>query len=140
MRDFDHFPAKTTHPYAWLWEPLEGEASFVLRPMFGGKAVYVEGRCQLICFANQEPWRGVLVCTDHQNQASLLEEFPSLAPHPVVPKWLYLPEAADDFESAAQRLVSMVGRRDTRIGVESSPKKKKAVGPPTIRRPRAGNE
>lgn len=84
MRDFDKIRARTTHPYAWLWEPLEGEASFVLRSMFGGKAVYVEGRCQFICF--------------------------------------YLPEAADDFELAAQRLVSLVGRRDGRIGVESSAK------------------
>ncbi len=138
MRDSDKFSARTTHPYAWLWEPLEGEASFVLRSMFGGKAVYVEGRCQFICFAKQEPWRGVLVCTDHQNQASLIAEFPSLAPHPVVPKWLYLPEAADDFESAAQRLVRLVGRRDARLGVESSPKKRKTIGHPTIRRPGAG--
>ena len=136
MRDLDKIPARTSHPYAWLWEPLESEASFVLRSMFGGRAVYVEGRCQLICFAKQEPWRGVLVCTDHQSQASLIEEFPSLAPHPVIPKWLYLPEAADDFESAAQRLVSLVGRQDGRIGVESSPKKEKTVGRKTIRQPR----
>ncbi len=138
MRDFDKFPAKTMHPYAWLWEPLEGEASFVLRSMFGGKAVYVEGRCQFICFAKQEPWRGVLVCTDRQSQASLIEEFPSLAPHPVVTKWLYLPETADAFEPAAQRLVRLVGRRDERIGVESSPKKKKTGGRQPSRPPGAG--
>ena len=134
MRNFDQFPAKTTHSYAWLWEPLEGDASFLLRSMFGGKAVYLNGRCQLICFAKQDPWRGVLVCTDRQNQASLIKEFPSLVPHPVVTKWLYLPETADDFESAAQLLVRLVGRRDQRIGVESSPKKKKTAGDKTIRR------
>ena len=137
MRDFDEFPAKTTHPYAWLWEPLEGEPSFVLRSMFGGKAVYLEGRCQFICFAKQDPWRGVLVCTDRQHQKSLIKDFPSLVPHPVVTKWLYLPETADDFESAAQRLVTLVGRRDERIGVESSPKKKKTAGDKTIRRSNA---
>ena len=136
MRDFDHFPAKTAHPYAWLWEPLEGDASFVLRSMFGGKAVYVEGQCQFVCFAKHDPWCGMLVCTDRQSQASLIKEFPSLSPHPVVTKWLYLPERADDFESAAQRLVALVGRRDGRIGVESSPKKKKTVGRKTTHQPK----
>ena len=133
MREFDQFPAKTTHPYAWLWEPLEGEASFVLRSMFGGKAVYVEGRCQLIWFAKQDPWRGVLVCTERESQESLIKDFSSWVPHPVVTKWLYLPETADDFESAAQRLVALVRRRDERIGVESSPKKKRTPGGRTTR-------
>ena len=40
MRDFDKTRAKAIHPYAWLWEPLEDDASFVLRSMFGAKAAY----------------------------------------------------------------------------------------------------
>ena len=128
MRDFDERPVKATHPHAWLWEPLEVEASFVPRAMFGGKAVYIDGRCQLIFFAKRDPWRGVLVCTAREHQASLVKEFPALVPHPMVTKWLYLPESADDFESAAHRLVKLILRRDARIGVESSSKKKKAGG------------
>ncbi len=126
MRDFDKPPGKTTHPYAWLWEPLEAGASFILKSMFGAKAVYLSGRCQLIFFAKQDPWRGILVCTECEHQESLMKEFPSLSPHPVLAKWLYLPETADDFESVAQRLVTLVGRRDGRIGVEGSSKKKKS--------------
>lgn len=124
MRDFDRPKAKASHPYAWLWEPLESEASFVLRSMFGAKAVYLDGKLQLRFMARKEdPWRVVLVSISHEHHTSLIKEFPSLSPHPVLPKWLYLSEGSDDFESVAQRLVKLVGRRDPRIGVEGSVKK-----------------
>ncbi len=125
MRDFDQPRAKASHPYAWLWEPLESDASFVLRSMFGAKAAYLDGKLQLCFMAKVDPWRGVLVGTSHAHHGSLIEEFPSLEVHPVLSKWLYLSETEDDFESTAQRLVKLVGRRDPRIGVESSPMKKK---------------
>ena len=101
--------------------------------MFGAKAVYIDGKCQLLFMAKQEPWRGVLVCTDREHQQSLIQEFPSLAPHPVLAKWLYLPETSDDFESTAQRLVTLVRRRDGRIGVEGSPKKLKKRDQKTVK-------
>ena len=123
MRDFDKSPAKPAHPYAWLWETLESDPTFILKSMFGAKAVYLDGKLYLCFMAKQDPWRGVLVCTAHEYHLSLMQEFPSLPPHPVLSKWLYLPETADDFESAAQRLVTLVGRRDIRIGVEGSTKK-----------------
>ena len=125
MRDFDKPPSRSTHRYAWLWEPLEANASFVLRPMFGARAAYLNGKMQLCFFAKHEPWKGVLVCTDRLNHPSLQAEFPSLSPHPVLSKWLYLPESADDFEAVAQELVKRVNHHDARIGVESSPRKKR---------------
>ena len=128
MRDFDKPPARSAHRYAWLWEPLENNAPFDLRSMFGARAVYMGGRCQLLFFAKKDPWRGVLVATDRQHHDSLVKEFPSLSAHPVLTKWLYLPETSGDFESTAQRLVTLVGRCDSRIGVESSPKEKKTGG------------
>ena len=117
----------TGHPYAWLWEPLEVEETFVLRAMFGGKAVYLHGRMQLGFFAKTEPFRGLLVCTDRSSHGSLQAEFPALVPHPVLPKWLYLPEGAETFERDAPRLVALVGRRDPRIGVEGSVRKRRAA-------------
>ena len=42
--------ARSVHRYAWLWEPLEAEASFVLGSMFGTKVVYLDGRLAL-CFS-----------------------------------------------------------------------------------------
>ncbi|MBC7367784.1 MAG: hypothetical protein H7343_13400 [Undibacterium sp.] len=108
---------KPLHPYAWLWEPLEPDPSFVLRAMFGTKAVYLDGKL-LFCFsAKTAPWRGILLCTSREYQPSLLAEFPALAQHPILAKWLYLPETADPFERVGERLVTLAKLRDPRIGV-----------------------
>ena len=61
------------------------------------------------------------------DHASLLAEFPELSPHPVLPKWLYLPETANSFERTTARLVSLAGRRDTRLGVTPQARKKKST-------------
>ena len=106
------------HPFQWLWEPLEADPTFVLRPMFGGCAAYLDGRLMLYFTAKEEPWRGVLVCTERRHQESLGRDFAGLAPHPILPKWLYLPENADRFESQAERIVALAKRRDPRIGID----------------------
>ncbi len=106
------------HPHQWILEPLLDEPTFVLRPMFGGKSAYLGGRLLLFFAAKAEPWRGVLVCTERAHHDSLCREFPDLAPHPVLPKWLYLPETADSFERTAERLVALARRRDPRIGID----------------------
>jgi hypothetical protein len=116
------------HPYQWLWEPLETDPTFVLRPMFGGKAAYLGGRLMLYFTANEEPWRGVLACTDRAHHAPLMAELPELAPHPILPKWLYLPETAGGFERTAERLVALARRRDPRLGVDPPLKKRSPRG------------
>lgn len=108
---------KRVHRYAWIWEPLESDPSFILGSMFGTKVAYLDGQLMLCFSAKEEPWRGVLVCTDRERQPALKAEFPSLSPHPVLPKWLYLPESADDFETASGRLAALARARDPRIGV-----------------------
>lgn len=110
--------ARRAHPHAWLWEPLESDVTFVLGAMFGTKVVYLDGRLALCFSAKAEPWRGILVCTSREHHASLMAQFPSLIPHAILPKWLYLAESADDFENVAGRLVSLARQRDPRIGVE----------------------
>lgn len=105
------------HPYAWLWEPVADDPTFVLRPMFGTRALYLSGRLVLCFSARQEPWRGLLVCTERAHHASLRGDFPDLRPHPILPKWLYLREAAADFESAAEHLVRLARARDPRLGI-----------------------
>ena len=117
--------AKKVHPYQWLWEPLEDDPTFVLRPMFSARAAYLDGKLMLCFVAREEPWRGVLVCTFREHQPSLRAEFPELTPHPILPKWLYLPETADRFESTAERLVGLAWRRDPRLGVSSQRRKRK---------------
>ena len=121
---FTHPKTKAIHPHAWLWENLESEHSFLLRPMFGLKALYMDGTLMLCFAAKTEPWRGLLIATDRERQTALIAEFPILSPHPILPKWLYLAEASENFETAAVQLVSLVRQRDSRIGV--IPKIKKA--------------
>ncbi len=116
---------KRVHPYQWLWEPLEDDPTFILRPMFGGRSVYLDGKLMLYFTAGEEPWRGVLVCTDRAHHPSLLGEFFALVPHPVLSKWLYLAESADCFESVAGRLVTLARSRDPRMGVSSKPERER---------------
>lgn len=111
------------HPYQWLWEPLQEEPTFLLRPMFGGKAAYLDGQLVLYFTAKTEPWRGVLACTDRSHHAALLADFPELAPHPILPKWLYLSETSDRFERTAAALVALARRRDPRLGVAPQPRR-----------------
>ena len=129
--------AKPVHPHHWLWEPLESDLGYELKPMFGGKSVYLDGHLMLYFAAKKEPWCGLLVCTDRVHHAALQKDFPDLAPHPVLPKWLYLPEAADNFERAATRLVALARQRDPRIGVAPQPKKRRPIAKtPRTRQPR----
>ena len=116
--------AKPVHPHHWLWEALEDDPGFVLKPMFGGKSLYLDGNLRLYFSAKEEPWRGMLVCTEREHHPALQKEFPVLAPHPVLPKWLYLPEETESFERTAVRLVALARRRDPRIGVAPKPKKR----------------
>jgi hypothetical protein len=128
------------HPYQWLWEPLEMDPSFVLRPMFGAKTVYLGGQLMLCFCASEEPWRGVLVCTSREHHEALRAEFPELTSHAILPKWLYLPEACDAFERIAAQLVGLARRRDPRLGVMpgATTKKKPKTSRPARRRPRPG--
>jgi hypothetical protein len=120
---------RPVHPHAWLWEPLLADPGFQLRRMFGGQSVYLDGRLMLHFAARSEPWRGVLVCTEREQQPALRADFPVLSPHPVLPKWLYLPESEDAFERVATALVELVRRRDPRIGVWPPQKKKRPARP-----------
>ncbi len=118
-------PPKQPHPLLWIAEPLCDDPSYLDKAMFGGRAVHYGGRFVLYLTWKEEPWRGVLVPTEREHQPSLIAEFPALTPHPVLSKWLYLPEAAASFESDAQRLVRLIRTLDPRIGVLPGTKAKK---------------
>jgi hypothetical protein len=62
---------------------------------------------------------------ERDQQAAVMADLPSLAPHPVLPKWLYLPESADLFEKDAQWLVKRIRARDLRIGIVPPDAKRK---------------
>ncbi len=118
-------PPKPPHPLLWLVDALRDDPSYLDKPMFGGRAVHYGGRFVLYLSLQEEPWRGVLGPPEREHQPSLIAEFPSLAPHPVLSKWLYLPERAETFEADAARLVALIRRLDPRIGVLPGVKAKK---------------
>lgn len=112
------------HPLLWLVEPLQENPSYVLRPMFGGRSVYYDGRMVLHLVMGAEPWRGVLVPAERESHASLRTEFSVLRPHPILGKWLYLPEREASFETVATRLVTLIRALDPRIGIVPPAKKR----------------
>jgi len=125
VADIQPRKTKREHPLEWLAEPVQMEPTFVFKSWFGGRSIMLRGKHQLFLTTQGEPWQGVLVCTFHEHQPSLLAEFPSLRPHPILGKWLYLPETADTFERDARRLVQLARAGDPRLGVAPSPRKKR---------------
>jgi hypothetical protein len=117
--------ARPEHPLEWLADPVRDDPSFVLKSWFGGRTVMLHGLHTLFLTSQGEPWQGVLVCTFYEHQPSLLAEFPSLRPHPVLKKWLYLPESVETFERDARRLVQLALARDSRIGIPPGPPKRR---------------
>lgn len=95
--------------------------------MFGALAGYFNGLLVLVLCDNEEPWRGVLVPTERASHAALIAEFPVLASHSVLGKWLYLPESAASFERDAQKIVERIRRLDPRIGVVPERKRAKTA-------------
>ncbi|MDX3907389.1 MAG: hypothetical protein QHC78_16995 [Pigmentiphaga sp.] len=106
----------------WIFDPLERNPSYLLKPMFGCQAAYLEGRLCLVAADRGDPWNGLLVCTSHDHHASLRQEMPALRPHPVLPKWLYLPQDDAAFETIAARVAELVLAGDPRVGVEPKPR------------------
>lgn len=118
---------KADHPLQWLVDPLVGDPTFVLKSWFGGRTIMLNGLHHLFLTTQGEPWQGVLVCTFHEHHESLRAEIPALVQHPVLGKWLYLPESVETFERDARRLVLLVKARDPRLGIPPSPRKKRKV-------------
>jgi hypothetical protein len=113
------------HPLQWILEPLEAEPSFFQKHMFGCQGAYLFGRLVLVLAANEEPWNGLLVCTSREFHSELIGQHPGLKPHPVLGKWLYLPQTNDGFDEIAQKLALQASKNDHRIGVEPRAGKRK---------------
>jgi hypothetical protein len=94
------------------------EASYLEKPMFGCEACYLHGRLALVLAEGDEPWNGVLIPTEKDFHGSIMEEFNDVVPHPVLKKWLYLSQSAEDFERMASDIVEAVRMNDPRFGVE----------------------
>lgn len=114
----------------WLIEPLERDAGYTSRKMFGSDAAYLDGLLYLIAVDRGDPWNGLLVCTSQERHAALMDEMPGLRPHPVLGKWLYVPQDDEAFETIARRVGELALARDPRLGVEPKPRSRRKAKRP----------
>ncbi|OWT59207.1 hypothetical protein [Candidimonas nitroreducens] len=122
----------------WIFEPLERDAAYASRKMFGCDAAYVDGLLCVVAADRDEPWDGLLVCTSQEHHAAFMDEMPGLRPHSVLGKWLYIPQGDEEFEAVARRVTELVLARDPRIGVEPKPRSQRRAKPrPRVKRPEA---
>ena len=113
------------HPLLWVVESLQDEPSYVERAWFGCRAVYCHGLLALVLCSGEDPWNGLLIPTEHQFHDDIRKDFPYVVQHPVLKKWLYLPERSEDFESGAMDIVERIRVGDQRFGVEPKERKGK---------------
>ncbi|SAL64671.1 hypothetical protein [Caballeronia humi] len=117
-------PSTVRNSLVWIFEPFEHDATYIRKRMFGCDAAYVDGLLCLVAADRDKPWNGLLVCTSQERHAALIEEIPALRPHPVLGKWLYVPQDDPEFEAVAERTTALVLARDERIGVEPKPRRR----------------
>ena len=111
-------PARRQNSLIWVFDRLEFDPRYLRSRMFGCDTAYMDGMlCLGVIDRSDEPWNGLLVCTAHEHQSSLMEDMPALNPHAVLGKWLYVSQNDLAFEETAERLVDLVLARDARIGV-----------------------
>jgi len=80
----------------------------------------------LVLCSGGEPWNGLLIATDHEFHDAIRQEFGNVVQHPVLKKWLYLPENSEDFESVSSEIVEAIRIGDQRFGVEPKERKRKS--------------
>jgi hypothetical protein len=126
-------PSTIRNSLLWIFDAFEGDSTYLCKRMFGSDAAYIDGLLCLVAADREKPWNGLLVCTSQERHASLVDELPALRAHPVLGKWLYVPQDDPAFEDTVERLIALVLARDPRIGVEPKPRKRrtKSVLPKT---------
>jgi hypothetical protein len=121
---------RRTFDNAWILEAFENRPGFFTRRMFGGLAVYLFGRQMMLLVeptkTGRWKWHGVLICTEHARQPAIIEEFPPLAPHDVLTKWLYIDSRHEDFEPTMTHVAEAMARDDRRFGIEPRQRKERA--------------
>jgi hypothetical protein len=118
-------PSSISNSLLWIFDVLERDPTYARRRMFGSDAAYIDGMLCLVAADREKPWNGLLVCTSQERHAALMADMSALRPHPVLGKWLYVPQEAPAFEETAEQLTTLVLARDPRVGVEPKPKQRR---------------
>lgn len=112
MKNFDNL---------WICQAFEDHPSFFTKRMFSGLAIYLFGRQMMVLVepakTGRWKWHGVLVCTEYAYQPAIIREFPQLAPHDVLKKWLFIDSRHEEFESTMEGVASAIARDDPRFGI-----------------------
>jgi hypothetical protein len=109
---------KPHNPLLWVVDSIVEEPSYIERAWFGCRAIYLHGRLILVLCSGEEPWNGVLLPTEKEFHKDIRQEFENVVQHPILKKWLYLPENSEDFETVSSEIVEAVRGGDQRFGVE----------------------
>lgn len=129
--------AKEPKELKWI-ENLLPEGGYRRRGMFGGFGYYVEDKIVLLIFESEggsrtykkktydfDLWNGCMFPVDHELQAKALKLCPFLIPHPILPKWLYLPMHTENFDDLVEEVISQVFRPQSFWGSIPKPKGQK---------------
>lgn len=120
-----------------FFEELAAKDSYYCRKFFGGLSIYVFGK--MVAFLCEHPgdkewrgkkfkneiWNGCLIPSRREHHESLLIKIKGTIVHPVITKWLYIPQSSKYFESSMFQLVEMIQKKNELIGVEPEIKSKK---------------
>lgn len=122
-----------TIPFDFVLEALL-PADPLVRPMFGGYALYVKTKIMLMLRRKEgsSADNGVWIATTYDHHESLRKDFPSMRSITVFggeeSGWQVLPEESDAFEEEALKACRLILKGDLRIGKVPKPKKKKKKG------------
>jgi hypothetical protein len=115
----------------WIFDAFEEHPSFFTKRMFGGLAAYLFGRLTMLLveptISGRWKWHGVLICTHRAQHLAIVEEFPQLAPHDILKKWLYIDSRHDDFEQTMEQVAKAIARDDQRFGVGPQPARERVT-------------
>jgi hypothetical protein len=71
-------------------------------------------------------WDGCMVPTHREHHKDLLKILKGSIVHPVIEKWLYIPKASKYFEATMFKLVELIQKKNSLVGIEPAIKKPKA--------------
>lgn len=115
--------AKSLNELQWIEDQLP--ESFNRRAMFGGFAYYDGPFLKLILFeGSSDRWNGCMFPAEKEHHPKLLQQFPFLVNHSILPKWLYLSLSDEDFDDHAKKVIRELAKPQSLWGTIPDRKKK----------------
>jgi hypothetical protein len=106
------------------------------KSMFGGFGYYLNDKLILVIFEDEYTksykkikmdyalWNGCMFPVEREHHSVILNKFDFLINHPVLPKWLYLPQDSESFEENVRIVIQEVRRENSHFGVIPKAKRK----------------